>query len=686
MINEATEAEKNYYKEFGKMRILLAAILMACSTVYSWAIVYDTTGVFNVSERTVNIPTLPGGSTSTMSNSKIYYPSEGSGVASGVVPCPIVVFGHGFNISIDQYVSYGRHLASWGYVVVIPTISNPFPLPSHYGRAIDMKAAARYVAGLDTTTGDIFYGKLDRWNWAFAGHSMGGSIACLAADTLRISDTLKCVVSFSGPQSTPATHPQHIAQPLLILEASNDQIALWNEVYTSFYRGGTQPATFGVINGGNHSQFTDSWTSPIGDGSATITRGLQRRYARRHLTAWLERYLKGSRTPLNYHVCFGDSINGHSAMSDTVVSRYANRPPARTVPSAPFDCAVLPLRRPTFGFSADDDIDQLWYRLYLDDLSSMASPDSAEAGSGQSSQTISFNWGSDLTHNMVYYWRAKARDGSGQWGQASEIRSFTVDTTLPSGYCSWRQSRAGQFSSCAMSGTTLSGDSVMLSGSGSGTITGPEVGFGSLSLLAPRSNWGYVKWGQGAAEDSIVIQIEYRSGSTWSLIPNSSLPGNSSGFSTDGHYGFVRLTNLDTTIYKNLRLKARLVPGGKSNLRPALLWWEMGSPDSSYTGVAVEPGIPDLNESKLWLGCRPTISQGPVWIEFNLPRAGRFSLESYNIIGEKVATIAQGWMMQGRHRAYWAGNGEKGRLAPGTYFIRLKTDGSQILTKCIIVN
>jgi len=669
------------------MRILMAFFLMVFSTVYSWAIVYDTTGVFTVSERTVSIPTLPGGSTSNMSGSKIYYPSDGgNGVAPSAVPCPIVVFGHGFNISIDQYVSYGRHLASWGYVVVIPTISNPFPLPSHYGRAIDMKAAARYLAGLDTTQSDIFYGKLDRWNWAFAGHSMGGSIACLAADTLRITDTLKCVVSFSGPQSTPATHPQHIAQPLLILEASNDQIAPWNEVYTAFYRGGVQPATFAVINGGNHSQFTDSWTSPFGDGSATITRGLQRRYARRYLTAWLERYLKGSRTPLNYHCCFGDSINGHQAMSDTVASRFFNLPPTRTVLTAPFDGAALPLKRPTFGFSADDDIDQLSYRLYLDDVHALSSPDSVNAGSGQSGQIVSYTWAGDLTHNMVYYWRARAKDGSGQWGQASEIRSFTVDTTLPSGYCYWRQSRAGQFSSCAMSGTTLSGDSVVLSGSGAGTVTGPEVGFSNLSLLAPRSNWGYARWGQGTAEDSIVIQIEYRSGSTWSLVPNSALPGNSSGFIVRNHYGFVKLTNLDTTIYKSLRLKARLVAGSKSSSRPALLWWEMGSPDSSYTGVAAEPVRPDQNEAELWLGCRPTVSHGPLWIEFSLPRAGRFSLESYNILGERVAIIAQGWMPQGKHKVYWAGKGEKSRLAPGTYFIRLKTDEGQILTRSMIIH
>lgn len=665
------------------MKILFTLVLLVLLSVGSWAIPYDTAGVYAVSERTVNIPTLPGGSTSTMSNSKIYYPSEGSGVAPGAVPCPIVVFGHGFNISIDQYVSYGRHLASWGYVVVVPTISNPFPLPSHYGRAIDMKAAGRYVAGLDTTASDIFYGKLDRWNWAFAGHSMGGSIACLAADTLRISDTLKCVISFSGPQSTPSTHPQHIQQPLLILEGTNDGIAPWNEVCTGFYRGGTQSATFAVIDGANHSQFTDSWTSPLGDGSATISRGLQKRYARRHLTAWLERYLKGVRTPLNYHCCFGDSVNGHSAMADTVSSRYINQPPQQTSLVNPFNFACLGTRQPSFTFLAYDDIDQLSYRMYLDDVPALSSPDSAAAGSGASGASVTFGWPQALAQDAVCYWRARARDGAGLWGPYSDIRSFTVDTLLGSADVSWRQSRGGQFASCSLSGVTISGDSLVPAGSSAGTVTSPEIDFRSLSGFLPKANWGFLKWKKGMPQDSVRLQVEYRSGSTWSLIPNSHLPGNASGFLIPEAFGFVSLKNLDTTLYRYIRLKAVLIPAAKGSPRPSLLLWEAGAPDSTFIGVA-GPG-PEGDPDRIRLHCQPTVGTKGTTIEFSLPQGTDYCLEAFNLLGQKVAEIAKGRAEGGRQKVIWTVHSGASKMAPGMYFIRMNSLAGKRITRFIIL-
>lgn len=649
----------------------------------AWGMAYDTTGVYQVSVRTVDIPTLQGGSTSTMSDSKIYYPAEGSGVAAGAVPCPIVVFGHGFFIDIDQYASYGQHLASWGYVVVIPTISNPFPTPSHYGRAIDMKAAGRYVAGLDTASGDIFYGKLERWNWAFAGHSMGGSIACLAADTLRITDTLKCVVSFSGPQSTPSTHPQHIAQPLLILEASNDQIAPWDEVYADFYQGGGQPATFAVIDGGNHSQFTDSWTAPFGDGSATISRGLQRRYARRYLTAWLERYLKGSRTPLNYHCCFGDSINGHSAMADTVTSRIQNLPPLAVQASKPFDCAALGTTYPSFTFSAWDDDDPLSYRLRLSRQAGMAPSDSADAGNGPSGQQVVYQWPLALEQNGVYYWQTKAGDNLNQWGPFSQISSFTVDTGLPVGSCSWRQGQAGQFSSASFTGLTLSGDSVVLSGTTPGYITGPEVDFHSLSSFWARSHWGFAKWVKGSAADSVILQIEYHSGASWQLVPDAHLPGNGNGFQTNSISGVVSLEALDTLVYQRLRLKASIRSGGSP--RPALLCWELGSPTSWPLGVeemGAAPGI-SLKASIRWAS---TPGRIPLAFEVSLPTGGDCRLGIYNLAGQLVHRMDLGAMGPGRYIVKWHPSDGKGRhVASGIYIASLATDGGRVATKALVM-
>lgn len=279
---------------------------------------YDTTGPFvTVSYRIVDIP----GAYETMDDSRIYYPSSGNQVNPAAVPCPIIVFGHGFQMDIDRYYTYAQHLASWGYIVVLPTISNPFPTPEHYTRAHSMVDAAMWTASLDTTPGDIFYNCLARFKWGFAGHSMGGAISLLAADTFKLFDTLKAVVSLASPQTTPPTHSQHLITPKMIIAGSIDNIAPWNEVRSAFWANAPAPGTFAVIHGANHGYFMDYSYFWENGGTATITRPEQLRIARRHMTAYFQRYLRNDTTTWNYHYCYGDSINHHPTM-DTVEVRY----------------------------------------------------------------------------------------------------------------------------------------------------------------------------------------------------------------------------------------------------------------------------------------------------------------------------------------------------------------------------
>ncbi len=307
------------------MKVLLALAIFSMTIqtfVYAQYPDYDTVGPFpTVSYRTENIP----GYYETMNNSRIYYPSSGNQVNPAAAPCPIIIFGHGFQMGIDRYYSYAQHLASWGYIVVLPTISNPFPTPEHYTRAHSLVDAARWTASRDTVSTDIFYNKLARFKWGFTGHSMGGGLALLAADTFRLSDTLKAVVSMASPQTTPATHSQHIITPKLIITGSVDNIAPWNDVRTAYWAEAPAPGTFAVVHGANHGYFMDYSYSWENGGTATITRAEQLRIARRHMTAYFERYLHNDTTAWNYHYCYGDSIYHHPTM-DSVEVRYGGVP------------------------------------------------------------------------------------------------------------------------------------------------------------------------------------------------------------------------------------------------------------------------------------------------------------------------------------------------------------------------
>ncbi len=307
------------------MKVLITftiSLIIIQTSIYAQYPDYDTVGPFpTVSYRTENIP----GYYETMNNSRIYYPSSGNQVNPAAVPCPIIIFGHGFQMGIDRYYSYAQHLASWGYIVVLPTISNPFPTPEHYTRAHSMVDAARWAASRDTVSTDIFYNKLARFKWGFTGHSMGGGLALLAADTFRLMDTLKAVVSLASPQTTPATHSQHIITAKLIITGSIDNIAPWNDIRTAYWTNAPAPGTFAVIHGANHGYFMDYSYSWENGGTATITRAEQLTIARRHMTAYFERYLHNDTTIWNYHYCYGDSIYHHPTM-DSVEVRYGGVP------------------------------------------------------------------------------------------------------------------------------------------------------------------------------------------------------------------------------------------------------------------------------------------------------------------------------------------------------------------------
>jgi dienelactone hydrolase len=313
-------------------------LLLGIAVGYAQYPDYDTTGPFTtVSYRTEDIP----GVYQTMEDSRIYYPSSGGQVDPGAVPCPIIVFGHGYQMSIDRYYSYAQHLASWGYVVVLPTISNPFPTPEHYTRARSMVDAAFWTAGRDTFAGDIFHQKLDRFNWGFTGHSMGGGLTQLAADTFKLMDTLRATVSLASPQTTPPTHSHHRISPKLIIAGSIDNIAPWNDVRTAYWDSAPAPGTFAVILGANHGYFMDYSYSWENGGTATITRAEQLRIARRHMTAFFQRYMKNDTTDWNYEYCFGDSIYQHPTM-DTVEVRYGIVATGESKDRKKYSLSILP--------------------------------------------------------------------------------------------------------------------------------------------------------------------------------------------------------------------------------------------------------------------------------------------------------------------------------------------------------
>jgi predicted dienelactone hydrolase len=126
------------------------------------------TFAFDVTTHTATLE-ADGGSEDVLT---VIYMPEGDG------PFPVVVFTHGFQLAPADYVSYGEHLASWGYIALLPQFPGGlFGGPTH----VDL---GNYLAALlDWVEADtmVLSGKADAARIALAGHSMGGKISLLLA-------------------------------------------------------------------------------------------------------------------------------------------------------------------------------------------------------------------------------------------------------------------------------------------------------------------------------------------------------------------------------------------------------------------------------------------------------------------------------------------------------------------------
>jgi serine protease AprX len=68
-------------------------------------------------------------------------------------------------------------------------------------------------------------------------------------------------------------------------------------------------------------------------------------------------------------------------------------------------------------------------------------------------------------------------------------------------------------------------------------------------------------------------------------------------------------------------------------------------------------------------------------IRFNLPTSGRVNLAVYNNLGQKVATLSNGFLEAGEHRLVWNASG----FASGVYYVMLKASEGQKIRKLLLL-
>ena len=102
-----------------------------------------------------------------------------------------------------------------------------------------------------------------------------------------------------------------------------------------------------------------------------------------------------------------------------------------------------------------------------------------------------------------------------------------------------------------------------------------------------------------------------------------------------------------------------------------------------------EPGdaVEESSKPIRWsLEAYPNPFNSTVSIEYSVAEAGEVSVEIYNILGEYVGTISDGYRAQGIYSARWDGNNAEGQTCPsGVYFCKMECKNTSLLRKLLIL-
>ena len=171
---------------------------------------------------------------------------------------PIIVWGNDAKGSSADYIELCRHLASWGFVVIIPnsTLS---------GSGREILEALDYLIAQNGSVSSKFFGKLNPDKIGLGGHALGASAAINAASDSRIT----CV----APISPAPASVSGVIGPMFLVAASHKSTFSPEMVRHTIYSNSKVATIFGIIANAADTDF-------VSDGGK----------ARGYLTAWF-RYL-----------------------------------------------------------------------------------------------------------------------------------------------------------------------------------------------------------------------------------------------------------------------------------------------------------------------------------------------------------------------------------------------------------
>ena len=358
------------------MRLLIFTLILLA--VHARADDPAAAGPYTAAKETVSIPATAGANLST----DVFFPrNAGGGVEAAAKPCPVIVLGHGFSQSKSQHTNQGLHLATRGYLVLIPNFSGS----DHSRNADDISKCLDWMVARHADAASPYFGAVRTGRMGATGHSAGGLSALVAASR----DARIRAVAPMDPvdnASLGANALASVSVPVAITYSepsacnSNGSAAVLYAAAQAHKRGIK-------ITGANHTDPQDpaGVLSTITCGAANAAR--QTLY-RRCVTGWFEYFLKADPSAASWVF----PLAGGQMAADLAANKitYARTPPASPFAewqAIHFGAAAPPLADPD-GDALPNAVE---YALALDPLAPSAWPaGSLVAAGGQQHLAITF--------------------------------------------------------------------------------------------------------------------------------------------------------------------------------------------------------------------------------------------------------------------------------------------------------
>ncbi len=260
-------------------------------------------------------------------DTNIYYPGSEGVVDPSGAPYPVIVLAHAQLGLPAQQVGTGEHLASWGYIVLVPRVAGT----DYNTNAGIMQTVLTYIINQNGNPMSMWYQNVNTTKVGMAGHRRGGLSAIIVTKNDARVDVL-CLLDCQDNAGEGAGHMFAIHKPVMVemAEASscNDNGSA-AQIYTNAY---SPKYKMKLINGSS-CDFENPTTA-----LCTFSCGDDHEYrhylAKKYMTAWFNAYLAGNTAYFIYltgSYAYDDVANGYVEIDHLGVPLIPTFTPTETV-------------------------------------------------------------------------------------------------------------------------------------------------------------------------------------------------------------------------------------------------------------------------------------------------------------------------------------------------------------------